>query len=84
MTAAARQRALAELRALWLSKPLEQVVPADVAAIYARCGLVGSERAAFIARCDADLGEILARQGDDAVNEAQRATFERMRELIHS
>jgi hypothetical protein len=84
MSAAGRQRALAELRDLWLSKPLDEIEPADVAAIYQRCGLTGSERATFIATCDADLAAILAREGDDAPNDAQRATFQRMRELIHA
>jgi len=84
MSALGRQRALAELRDLWLSKPLDEIQPADIAAIYDRCGLVGSERAAFIDRCDADLRALLAREGDDALNQAQRATFSRMRELVHA
>ena len=84
MSAAGRQRALAGLRDLWLSKPLEEIQPADVAAIYQRCGLFGSELARFIATCDADLATLLAREGDDALNDAQRATFQRMRELIHA
>ena len=84
MSAAGRRRALAELRELWLAKPLEEIQPGDLAALYERCGLAGSELAAFIATCDADIGVLLAREGDDALNEAQRATFQRMRELSHA